>query len=282
MVRFEACYAVSPELEEFAEEFFDVVATDYMDDGLEQMVGYMRADAEENEMLAAAHNAGVVLPAYQIECVSSADWLTENVIKFAPVDAGEFLVYGIHETDVQTNGKIGIRVYAATAFGSEHQTTRSCLLALSDIHKLVGAQKNVLDVGTGSGVLALAAAKLWSDARITAVDIDDESVIVAKKNAEDNKVSQQISVAYSDGYGSELVRQRAPYDVIFANILARPLIAMAADMAQHLRVGGFAVISGFIDEQVDWVVGEHQKYGLTPIKTYELDRWRTVLLQKGE
>ena len=96
----------------------------------------------------------------------------------------------------------------------------------------------------------------------------------------DNNVEKQISVAYSDGYSSEIVKKAAPYDVIFANILARPLIAMAEDMAKSLKKGGYAVISGFIDDQVEWVLGEHEKFGLKLKKLYELDNWRAALLEK--
>ena len=190
------------------------------------------------------------------------------------------MVYGIHEKEIDTKGKIGVKVYAATAFGSEHQTTKCCLEAIADIDDLLSSVKNVLDVGTGSGVLAIAAAKLWKNAHIVAVDIDDESVSVAKQNALDNEVADSIKVAYSDGYSSDLVQKNAPYDVIFANILARPLIAMAPDMAKSLKKGGYAVISGFIDEQIDWVVGEHEKFGLKCQKIYEHDNWRAALLEK--
>ena len=84
----------------------------------------------------------------------------------------------------------------------------------------------------------------------------------------------------SDGYKSEMVQKNAPYDVIFANILARPLIAMAPDMAKNLKKGGYAVISGFIDDQVEWVVGEHEKQGLKLVKLYEKENWRVALLEK--
>ena len=103
---------------------------------------------------------------------------------------------------------------------------------------------------------------------------------VAQQTAADNGVEKQISAALSDGYQSELVQKNAPYDVIFANILARPLIAMAPDMAKSLKKGGYAVISGFIDDQVDWVVGEHEKQGLKLVKLYEKENWRVALLEK--
>ena len=271
---------ISDEFENFAADFFDVYSINYQDDGKLCMVGYLSKQHSKDELQNAAKQYGIPLPAYDVQFLQSDDWLTENVIKFAPVETGKFVVYGIHEQTVDTKGKIGVKVYAATAFGSEHQTTKTCLEALSDIASTTKKAPEVLDVGTGSGVLAIAAAKLWKDSKIVAVDIDDESVIVAKQNAVDNDVQKQITVAYSDGYSADEVKNSSPYDVIFANILARPLISMAPQMAKNLKKGGFAIISGFIDDQVDWVVGEHEKYGLKCKKIYEQDNWRTALLEK--
>ena len=280
IIKFEPVKEVPEVLQNFAEEFFEVVSNDYTDDGLEQLVGYLRNSVQIADMTEAAEKFGITLPPYEVEHLQSNDWLADNVIKFAPLELEEFLIYGTHEKDIDTQGKIGVKVYAATAFGSEHQTTQSCLRGISDINKVNKNVKKVLDVGTGSGILAIAAAKLWKNSEIIAVDIDEESVVVAAQNAKDNGVEKQITAAYSDGYSSELVQKNAPYDVILANILARPLISMAKDMARNLKKGGYAVISGFIDNQVEWVVGEHEKYGLELQKIYEEDNWRAALLKR--
>ncbi|MBQ7633402.1 MAG: 50S ribosomal protein L11 methyltransferase [Alphaproteobacteria bacterium] len=280
IIKFEPCEQIDAQLESFAEDFFEVIEINYTDDGQEQLIGYMRLNTADNELIVAAKKWGVDLPPYSVELLRGRDWLKENVIKFAPVEVDEFYVYGIHENNVDKHGKIGIKIYAATAFGSEHQTTKCCLRGISEINCLINTPQKVLDVGTGSGILSLAAAKLWKNAQIVAVDIDDESVKVTEQNAIDNGVEKQIIAAYSDGYASEIVQKNAPYDVILANILARPLIAMAKDMAKNLKVGGYAVISGFIDEQVDWVVGEHEKYGLQLQKIYEDGQWHAALLKR--
>lgn len=280
IVKFKPLIQIPEDLQSFAENFFEVVANDYTDEGMEQLVGYLRNNVSVDDMRDKAAEAGIELPEYEIEKLQSDDWLADNVIEFAPIQVADFLVYGIHEKNVDTSGKIGVKVYAATAFGSEHQTTKCCLRGISDINTLVGEAYNILDVGTGSGILSIAAAKLWRNSQITAVDIDEESVIVASQNAKDNDVNERMIVAYSDGYSSETVQKNAPYDVILANILARPLITMAKDMANSLKIGGYAVISGFIDDQVDWVVGEHEKCGLELQKTYEEDNWRAALLKK--
>ncbi len=280
IVKFEPVEEIDEQLSLFAEEFFEVVTNDYTDDGKEQLVGYMRQEMTQEDLRRAAQQWQIALPPYQTEIISSNDWLCENVIKFAPVEVAEFLVYGVHEKNVDTQGKIGVKVYAATAFGSEHQTTKACLQGISDIKRLNKMPQKLLDVGTGSGILAIAAAKLWPNIKIVAVDIDNESVLVARQNAIDNNVQAQIDVALSNGYQSENVKQNAPYDVILANILARPLIEMAPDMANSLKKGGFAVISGFIADQVDWVIGEHEKCGLHCKKIYQEDDWCAALLEK--
>ncbi len=281
IAKFEPSTEVNEELQAFAEDFFEVTSIDYCDDGKEQLVGYLRQNAKEEDLQKAAKEQNISLPPYSWDLLQSDDWLTENVMTFAPLEEAEFFICSIHDDTTLPQDKIGLKVYAATAFGSEHQTTRGCLDAISDINKLCRQKpKKVLDVGTGSGILALAAAKIWNNSKIVAVDIDDEAVRVAQQNAIDNRVEKQISAALSDGYQSDLVQKNAPYDVIFANILARPLIAMAPDMAKSLKKGGYAVISGFIDDQVDWVVGEHEKQGLKLVKLYEKENWRVALLEK--
>ncbi|MBP1531881.1 MAG: 50S ribosomal protein L11 methyltransferase [Alphaproteobacteria bacterium] len=280
VIKFAPCDDIAPELMEFAEDYFEVTSQDYNDDGSVSLVGYMRYNDDENELIRQAAQSGIVLPPYSVEIVHSDNWLADNVIEFAPVEVGDFLIYGIHEKNINLNDKIGIKVYAATAFGSEHQTTKSCLQGILDINQLSGEVRHILDVGTGSGILAIAAAKLWPNSKIVAVDIDEEAVQVAAQNAADNDVTSNITAAYSDGYTSDIVRNSAPYDVILANILARPLIAMAHDMSLSLKVGGYAVISGFIDEQVDWVLNAHEQCSLKLVKLYKIDNWCAALLKR--
>ena len=281
IAKFEPSTKTDEKLQAFADDFFEVTSIDYQDDGTEQLVGYLRQDAKEEDLQKAANKENITLPPYTWHLLQSDDWLTENIITFSPLEEAEFFICSINDKTLFPKNKIGLKVYAATAFGSEHQTTRACLDAISDINNLCTQKpQKILDVGTGSGILALAAAKIWTGAQVIAVDIDDEAVRVAEQNALDNGVEKQITASLSDGYQSDLVRQNAPYDVIFANILARPLIAMASDMVKSLKKGGYAVISGFIDEQTDWVVGEHEKNGLKLVKLYQKENWRAALLEK--
>lgn len=281
LIKFAPCENMDEERSFFFDEYFDVVAVNYTDDGLEQYVGYKGSDFVEHDLREKAAAAGIELPPFQTEFLESKNWLKENVIKFAPVEVEDFIIYGIHEKDIPPSDKVTLRIYAATAFGSEHQTTKSCLRAISHLNRLGAAHRNILDMGTGSGILALATAKLWPDAaRITAVDIDPEAVAVTRQNARDNHLEKYLTVAVSNGYNSDLVRNNAPYDIIIANILARPLIEMAPQLNQALAPGGFCILSGFVDDQEDWVIGEHTKLGLKLVELYKLDNWRAVLLEK--
>lgn len=267
---------------EFFDNYFDVVAVNYTDDGKEEYVGYKDINFSESDLINTAKTWNIELPQYTLEFLESKNWLKENIIKFAPVNVAEFTIYGIHEDNIPNDGRLNLRIYAATAFGSEHQTTKSCLQAISDYNKLPHPQKlNILDMGTGSGILSLASAKLWqNNCKITAVDIDEEAVLVTKQNAIDNNLQNIIEADVSDGYQSDIVQNNAPYDLILANILARPLINMAPDLYKNLKTNGYCILSGFVEEQEDWVIQEHIKLGLKLKQIYKLDNWRAALLEK--
>ena len=257
------------------------MSVDYTDDGFEIYKGYKNASFKEEELQDFISERNLTLPPHKTEFLESDNWLKDYVIRFAPVEVEEFLIYGVHEKETPKTDKLAIRIYAATAFGSEHQTTKSCLKAISELNKMNALHAKILDVGTGSGILSLAAAKLWGKStHITAVDIDEEAVIVTRGNAEDNGLEDFITAAVSNSYQSELVKQNAPYDIIFANILARPLIEMAPDLAKSLKSGGYCILSGFVGEQEDWVIKAHEEQGLSLIKIYELDNWRAALMEK--
>lgn len=281
LVNFTPVETLDENLSDFLEEYFDVLACNYTDDGLEQYTAYKSLSFSEDDLKKTAKNQNIKLLPYTVEFLESKNWLKDNVIEFAPVEVAEFLIYGIHEKETPKTDKLAIRIYAATAFGSEHQTTKSCLKAISELNKLQAKHNNILDMGTGSGILSLGCAKLWGDStKITAVDIDEEAIWVTRQNAEDNNLEKLITAEVSNGYQSDLVKNNAPYDIILANILARPLIDMAASLYQHLETGGYCILSGFVGEQEDWVIDAHQKLGLRLIKIYEIDNWRAALMEK--
>jgi ribosomal protein L11 methyltransferase len=197
---------------------------------------------------------------------------------FPPIHTGAFFVYGSHYKDPVPAGLIPLKIDAATAFGSgEHETTRGCLLALEYLRD--NKFKNGLDMGCGSGILAIAMTKLWPQIKVTAVDIDPESVVVTKRHSMMNNVSN-IHVEAGDGYRTPVVGKNAPYDIVTANILANPLIAMAPDLAAALTPGGYAVLSGLLRRQREDVVTAHTKQGLSLIKTTEMGEWQTLILKK--
>ena len=281
VITFDPIESLDNYTQEQLEEFFDVVSVDYTDDGFEIYKGYKNTSFKEEELQDFISERNLTLPPHKTELLESDNWLKDYVIRFAPVEVEEFLIYGVHEKETPKTDKLAIRIYAATAFGSEHQTTKSCLKAISELNKMNAPHAKILDVGTGSGILSLAAAKLWGQStHITAVDIDEEAVIVTRGNAADNDLEDFITAAVSNGYQSELVKQNAPYDIIFANILARPLIEMAPDLAKSLKSGGYCILSGFVGDQEDWVIKAHEEQGLSLVKIYELDNWRAALMEK--
>lgn len=281
LIKFEPIASLSEPLSEFLEETFDVVAINYTDDGLEEYVGYAPLNFDEEIFAQIIKTNNYALPPFHVETLESKNWLKENVIKFAPFEIGDFLIYGIHETTCPNTKKIPIQVYAATAFGSEHQTTKMCLTAISELHKNIKEPQKILDMGTGSGILSIAAAKIWQfHPLIIAADIDSESVDVSANNAITNNVEQNITSVLSDGYQNKKINQNAPYDLIFANILANPLKAMSKDAYNALKNKGCYLISGFIDNQETEIIKHHIDLGFKLIKTYQIENWRAALLQK--
>jgi ribosomal protein L11 methyltransferase len=171
---------------------------------------------------------------------------------------------------------VPIRLDAGLAFGSgEHASTRGCLLALDELARRRRFRR-VLDMGCGSGILAIAAAKCWP-ARVLAVDNDPKAVVVAQENADQNGVAGQIRVRWSEGYRSPAVRSAGPYDLIFANILADPLCDMARDLARHLAPGGTAILSGLFDRQAARVIEAHRAVGLRLRRCLQLEIWTTLV-----
>jgi ribosomal protein L11 methyltransferase len=196
-----------------------------------------------------------------VERLPEKDWLRHVHDNFPPVNIGRFFVHGSYYKGEVPAGQTPLQIDAATAFGSgEHETTRSCMVAFEQIareHK-VG---NALDMGCGSGILAIAIQKIWPGAKLTAIDIDPESVIVSHRHAEMNGVT--LEAAAGDGYKTPLSIQNAPYDLVGANILAGPLIAMAGDLYNALKPGGYAVLSGLLRRQQQEVTAAHLNAGLT-------------------
>ncbi|MCP4393069.1 MAG: methyltransferase [Alphaproteobacteria bacterium] len=248
-----------------------------------------------NAFKAAAEASGQdKVPEYKIEYIEPKNWLLECAANFPPINIGSYYIHGSHITDDAPKDKIEIELDAATAFGSgEHFTTKGCLMAIEDFSK--GNFKNqrilekikkktsplkALDMGCGSGILAMAIAKIMPNSCTIAIDNDDEATRVTTYNISKNHETDKIISATADGYNSSLVNNNAPFDLIVANILAKPLISMAPDMFKNLAVDGIAIISGLLTEQEEMVMDAHNNCGFELIKSYRPDEWSTLVLCK--
>jgi ribosomal protein L11 methyltransferase len=228
--------------------------------------------------LAAAAGGGELVEIGE-EKLPNRDWLTENQLAFPPLRIGRFFVYGSHHRGGVPAGAIGVALDAATAFGTgEHPSTRGCLLALQTL-----AQKRriarPLDIGAGTGILSIAAAKLLRR-KVSAGDIDPGSVAVARHNIARNSVAGLVRVGQFPGYRGRAIRRRH-YDLILSNILARPLALLAADLARHLAPGGRAVLSGLLRRQEPIVLAPHHRLGIALERRIVIAGWSTLILRVG-
>jgi ribosomal protein L11 methyltransferase len=223
--------------------------------------------------------SAALLDALAVERLAPRDWVRENQQSFPPIRIGRFFVYGSHHGKAPPAGAVALRIDAATAFGTgEHWTTRGCLLALT----LLGKQRHFhhpLDMGTGTGILAMAAARRWS-CQVLACDIDAGSVHVARENVRQNGLASRIRLLHSNGYRHTAIRRAAPFDLITANILARPLAAMAGDLAAALAPNGVAILSGLLTRQVSLVLAAHRAHGLGLRRRISVEGWETLLLER--
>ena len=226
--------------------------------------------------LAAAAAGGALIEISQ-QRLRERDWLGETLRAFPPLRIGRFFIHGSHWRGAVPAGTTAIEIDAASAFGTgEHATTAGCLRALDALARRRRFQAP-LDIGTGSGILAIAAAKTLHR-RVLASDIDPESVRVAGRHTRRNGLSGQVRVVQGAGYRSRTVRRRR-YDLIFANILARPLAAMASDLKRALAPGGRAVLSGLLRRQEAMVLAAHRAQGLALERRIVIDGWSTLVLR---
>lgn len=220
---------------------------------------------------------GLAPPEVSITCVPPRDWLIESLKRFPPVTIGRFFVYGSHRRAPVPPGRIGLCLDPGAAFGSgEHATTAGCLRAL-DLLARRRRFRAPLDLGCGSGILALAMAATWR-VPVVAADVDPRAVAVARANARRNRLSPLVRVTPGDGYRAPLIRRRAPFDLIVANILANPLCRWAAPLSRHLERGGITVLSGFLGRDGPRVLAAHRRSGLRLIRRIEIDGWQTLVL----
>jgi ribosomal protein L11 methyltransferase len=228
--------------------------------------------------LAALAAGDDVAPAIEFAAVESKDWVKASLDALAPVMAGRFVVHGQHDREKVPPNKLGIEIEAALAFGTGHHgTTRGCLLLLDEVLR-AHMPRRVLDLGSGTGVLAIAAAKALRR-RVLASDIDPQAVQVARDNARLNRVGNLVETVCAVGFAAPAFAARAPFDLVLANILANPLRQLATPLAQHLAPGAMVVLSGLLPHQVQGVIATYRARGLVLIRNQVIEGWSSLLLR---
>nr|MBA2399781.1 50S ribosomal protein L11 methyltransferase [Bradyrhizobium sp.] len=208
------------------------------------------------------------------------DWVKATLEDLVPVRAGRFVVHGHHDRARVPSNKIGIEIEAALAFGTGHHgTTRGCLLLLDHVLK-AWRPRRVLDLGTGTGVLAIAAARSLQE-NVLASDIDPLSVRVAQENARLNGSGHLVQAIRATGFSAPEFAQAGPFDLVLANILANPLREMATPMARHLAPSALVILSGLLTPQAASVIAAYRARGLVPVRHLRIDGWSSLLLRNA-
>jgi ribosomal protein L11 methyltransferase len=231
----------------------------------------------DEESAAAAH--AVMGGDAEITPVPQVDWVRKSLEGLAPVTAGRFFLHGSHDRDRRRAGGQSFEIDAGTAFGTGHHgTTAGCLLALDDILKRHHPRR-IFDLGCGTGVLAIAAARA-TRRPVLATDIDPEAVRVTIANARLNALAPLTRAHTAAGLHHPVIRQSAPYDLVFANILARPLAALAQGLSGLLMPGGHLILSGLTREQLRWIKACYQARGLVHARTVFMGNWVALVMKR--
>jgi ribosomal protein L11 methyltransferase len=245
--------------------------------GLFEIGGYFteRPDGVVLDLLAAVHGARP----FAVSKLDDRDWVAQVRRELSPVSAGRFIVHGGHDAGCVPLNRIGLVIEAAMAFGTgHHPTTVGCLTALDRLARR-GRLRHVADIGCGTGVLALAAVRLW---RIGALagDIDAVATATARANARANRAAARLRVVTAAGFRATALQQGPRFDLVFANILARPLKRLAPDMARRVRPGGHAILSGLLTVQAPAVEAVYRSWGFVPAARLRIGEWTTLTLRR--
>jgi len=246
--------------------------------GLWEVGGYFEGapDSASLALLSATFGA----KPFVVSEVPETDWVAHVKRELPPVEAGRFFVYGSHDADALPTGRIGLLIDAAMAFGTGHHgTTLGCLRAFDRLLNDGEVFADVADVGCGTAVLAMAAAKT-TDANVIASDIDPVAVDVAEANMTANGMSGAVLCVTAAGFEDGALAKAAPFDLIFANILKGPLIMLAPDMAKNAKAGGFAILSGLLNEQADEIIAVYAENGYNLVHHDKIGDWSTLTLRQ--
>jgi ribosomal protein L11 methyltransferase len=227
-----------------------------------------------------ANTVGQAVPSLKLEDVPDLNWVAISQAALPPVAAGRFVVHGSHDCDRIPHGPNALVIDAGEAFGTAHHaTTLGCLLTIDRLARWRSFQR-VLDLGCGSGVLAIAAARALPRADILATDNDPEAVAVAKSNARANGVGQRIAFACAMGLEHPWLRHAVPFDLVVANILAAPLQALAPKVAKAVRCGSVVVLSGLLNHEAAEVISCYVVQGFRLLEHRRIAGWSTLVLIK--
>ncbi len=252
------------------------------DDGIWHVALHFREPPDETmvrELIALAAGDEMAA-ALTFENVAAKDWVAESLSGLKPVRAGRFIVHGAHDRAQVKSNDLGIEIEAALAFGTGHHgTTRGCLLALDDLAKR-RRFRNVLDLGTGSGVLAIAAAKAFHT-HVLGTDIDRIAVTAAASNARLNRAGPMVTLAHATGTKARGIAAHAPYDLIFANILMAPLLRLAVALSRLAAPHGRVVLSGLLPAHANAILAIYRAQGLVLVRRFPLEGWMTLVLKRS-
>lgn len=218
---------------------------------------------------------------FTVSEIPPTDWVAHVKRELQPVEAGRFFVYGSHDADRVPQDRVALLIEAAMAFGTGHHgTTQGCLLAFEALLADGLAPGPVADIGAGTAVLAMAAAKVWDDVPVIASDIDAVAVEVAETNVAVNGLAGRVECVEAAGFDHPRLAALAPFDLIFANILKGPLIDLAPAIAAHLAPGGHAILSGLLNAQADDVIAAYGAAGCGLLRQDMLGDWTTLTLRR--
>lgn len=248
--------------------------------GLWEVGGYFH-DAPDGiilEILATAFGA----KSFLVSELPEVDWVAKVQRELHPVDAGRFFVFGSHDADKLPAGRVALQIEASMAFGTgHHATTLGCLLAFDHLFTEGFRPANVADIGAGTAVLAMAAAKVLPEARVIASDIDPVAVDVAKVNVAINGLEGRIDCLEAAGFDHRKIKAAAPFDLIFANILKGPLVELAPAMATYAAPGGRVILSGLLAVQAEAVIETYLGSGFRLLNRNDLGEWSALVLEKA-
>lgn len=275
----DAAYALAEAMENMEPEPTGVGVFE-MEDGsnLWEVGGYFTASPDDVELLLLAQ-AFSARP-FIVSELPEIDWVAKVRRDLSPVEAGRFLVYGSHDADKLPADKVGLLIEASMAFGTGHHgTTLGCLRALDRLDSEGFCGRNVVDIGCGTAVLAMAAARIWPDP-VLASDIDEIAVEVAQANIAANGLEDRVTCIEATGFDHPRLQDAAPFDLVFANILMGPLIDLAPEMGRVTTQGGYAILSGLLVSQAEPVLAAYIAAGFSLHFREDIGEWATLTLRR--